>query len=203
MSQLTGGAPEKAVLRQRLSRRRAILKNRMDRDNEIFQRIVMHKQYRFAENIFIYISKPDEADTQALIQHSLESGKRLFAPYCVSGNPEMKFYRFHSPEELLPGSFGVFQPEPLPGNAAQPCDLQRAVCIVPGMAFDKTGARLGYGKGYYDRFLSGNHIFRMGICYEALLLDQLPAEPHDIRMHAIVTDEKLRTMEAGKEREYA
>lgn len=203
MSPLTGYAAEKATLRQRLSRRRAVLKNRLERDTEIFQRIVMHKVYRSAKNIFIYISKTGEADTQMLIEHALGTGKKLFAPHCVTGNPDMDFYRFYSMGELQRGSFGVWQPEPDPAKLALRSDMEGALCIVPGMAFDRTGIRLGYGKGYYDRFLSENKLFRMGLCYEALLLDALPAEPHDIRMHAIVTDEQYRTIEVGKEDEYA
>lgn len=203
MSELTGCGEEKAMLRQKLLHRRAALKNRKDRDKAIYNRILMNKQYRTAENIFIYISKSEETDTKALIEYSLESGKRLFAPYCMPDSTEMQFYRFHSLEELRPGGFGVLQPDPASGGMARRSDMEGALCIVPGLAFDRTGARLGYGKGYYDRFLSRNHIFRMGICYEAFVLDTVPVQPHDIRMQAVLTDERLREMETGKEREYA
>lgn len=199
MPELTGCAAEKAVLRQKLMRQRAALENRAERSQAIFERILMNKRYRSAENIFIYISKPEEADTRALIGRSLEMGKKLFAPCCTAGSQEMRFYRFQSLEELRPGSFGVLQPDPAIGVPAARSDMEGALCIVPGLAFDRTGVRLGYGKGYYDRFLSRNAVFRMGICFEALLLEALPAQPHDIRMQAIVTDEKFRVTDTGKE----
>lgn len=199
MPELTGCAAEKAALRQKLLRQRAVLTNRAERDRAIFERVLMNKRYRSAENIFIYISKPEEADTRALIRRSLQMGKKLFAPCCTAGSREMRFYRFQSLEELVPGSFGVLQPDPAASTPAARPDLEGALCIVPGLAFDRTGVRLGYGKGYYDRFLSRNAVFRMGICFEELLLETLPAQPHDIRMQAIVTDEKFRVTDTGKE----
>jgi len=204
MSGLTGCGAEKAALRQRLLRQRAALENRAERDKAVYDRILMNKLYQSAENIFIYISKPEETDTRALIKYSLKSGKRLFVPYCTADSTEMRFYRLHSPEQLRPGSFGVLQPDPVPGGAAAQSDMECALCIVPGLSFDRTGVRLGYGKGYYDRFLSRNNIYRMGVCYESFFFrDALPAQPHDIRMQAVVTDEKLREMETGKGRDYA
>ncbi|MDR3147445.1 MAG: 5-formyltetrahydrofolate cyclo-ligase, partial [Treponema sp.] len=100
--------------------------------------------------VFLFLSLPTEIDTRPLLEAALEAGKRVFAPR-VESRGGMKFYRVLSPGPGEPGPFGIREPPPL--EAPGPADFP-ALILVPGLAFDARGRRLGRGGGYYDRFLA-------------------------------------------------
>jgi len=92
-----------------------------------------------------------------------------------------------SPADLRPGCFGILEPSvdaPVAGNAFD-------VILVPGLAFDQSGRRLGRGRGYYDRFLAGTSGLRVAVCFDWQLVDTIPVEPHDLAMDAILTPSKI------------
>lgn len=113
------------------------------------------KQYQACQTLLTFVSTDIEVDTRGLIGQALRDGKRVAVPYCVDGTRQMDFYYIQSMKDLAPRTFGVL--EPLVERCQKWSDDQNSICLVPGLAFDRHGFRLGYGKGYYDRFFIRLH----------------------------------------------
>ena len=176
---------QKAALRKDLLARRKALLARSEKDKALLRQMLRLPLYREARRVLLYMSLPEEADTRGLLRAALEAGKEVFAPVCAPQGTDMAFFRVTSERSLRPGRFGILEPE-----RWEPLGMGPALCVVPGLAFDLQGRRLGYGKGYYDRFLAEHdHITAVGLCYRELLLPQLPAEEHDQRVKLVVTED--------------
>ena len=163
------------------------------RDYEIFRRFTAMKKYKDAKIVLAYVSMPDETDTRRIIQHAFEKGKKVAVPYCTTygktKEPSMEFYFTNSLDELVPGCFGVPEPEPRNENRfSEEGHNPDVILIAPGLAFDYQGFRLGYGKGYYDRFLNRYKGFRVGLCYNCCMTEQLPCGYFDKPVDVIVTE---------------
>ena len=159
-------------------------------DESIFKRILTLKEYKKEMNFFTYVSKEIEVDTMHLIEAALQAGKHVAVPRCVPGTYEMEFYYIQSLEDLAPGMFGVL--EPILERCRKVEDFSHGFCVVPGLSFDTQGYRLGYGKGYYDRFLSSFEGFTVGICYHNCVRWKLPHGYFDRPVQLLVTDKYLR-----------
>lgn len=134
-----------------------------------------------AGSVFTYASTPIEVDTRRIIAYCLESGIPVALP--VSGDSELAFYLIKSADELSKGRFNIDEP-PLTYPAK---DDGNTLCIVPALCADGKGARLGYGRGYYDRFLSGFEGTSVILCYKSFRR-AVPTEPHDIKADFTVFD---------------
>ena len=143
--------------------------------------------------ILAYAAVRGEADLSACCRRWLENGKKLYFPR-VRGE-EMDFVRVRDlGEDLIPGAFGV--PEPVGEEIF--CG-KRALALIPGVVFDAAGARAGYGRGYYDRYLADRTgMVKIGICYQGQICGQLPADPWDIYMDEIVTEQHIYRMERSE-----
>ena len=142
--------------------------------------------WRQAQSILLYYSCRGEVDTLGLAASGWRAGKTVLLPRIKTGG------RFDPVvwEEgivLKKGPFGIPAPEGAPYEG--PVDL----VLLPGVAFDQRGGRLGYGGGYYDRFLAGRtgETRALGLAYEGQLVAELPLEPHDVRLDAVVTEERI------------
>lgn len=173
------------ALRRALSPRQ---KARMDA--AIARRVASLWQYRQQEWLLTYVSTPIEVDTTAIIRRALADGKKVAVPRCVPNTRLMEFYRIESLEELAPGAFGVLEPYPDP--ARRLADTGKGLCLVPALCYDWKGFRLGYGKGYYDRFLAGFGGHMVGICYSNCIRRSLPHGRFDRPVELLVTDRYLR-----------
>ncbi len=144
--------------------------------------------YKKAQTVFCYISVGSEVDTLWLIEEMLASGKTVCAPRCV-GDGVMYAHVFSSLDDLEEGVLGI--PTPAPDSPViDPCDIDLA--IVPCLSCDRRGYRLGYGGGYYDRYLANaKKAVKIILCREGLLVATLPSEPHDIHADQIVTDKEV------------
>ncbi len=162
-------------------------------DGLILKRVTELYQYRSAELILTYVSKGSETDTYELIRRAWADGKRVAVPRCVDGTRLMHFYLISSEDQLEKSTFGVMEPrtELCQRLEDAPAD---SICIVPGMAFDSEGYRLGYGKGYYDRFLSGYKGIKAGICYSDCIKWSLPRGKHDKPVDILITDRFFRVI---------
>ena len=140
-----------------------------------------------------------EVDTFRIIERALADGKAVAVPRCVPGTRQMEFYRINSVEELAPGTFGVL--EPIPGVHELLHDFSDSLCIVPALSYDWHGYRLGYGKGYYDRFLSKYEGVMIGICYSDCVQRKLPHGRFDRPVELLVTERYLRRTAAHRPRE--
>ena len=149
------------------------------------QRFLELPEFVSADVLALYAPIHGEVETAAVAAAALAAGKRLLYP-AVSGD-DLKFCAVASLAELAPGRFGILEPR---GEGCDPA--QADLIVVPGVAFDLCGRRIGYGKGYYDRALhrlegSGKLV---AFCYEFQLLQEIVGEPHDVTMDLIVTESR-------------
>lgn len=162
-------------------------KQRLDR--KIENKFLNMWQYREAELILIYVSTEIEVDTKYIIETALKDGKKVAVPKCIDGTRNMDFYIIDSFSCLEGGAFGVL--EPVPEKCEKLEDFSNGVCIVPALMFDESGYRLGFGKGYYDRFLANFSGQTLGICYNACVKECLPHGKYDRQVEKIVTQSKI------------
>lgn len=132
----------------------------------------------------MYVSFGSEVDTKGLIEYSLNIGKRVAVPYCNGKN--MLFYEIKSLSELSAGKFGI--PTVDISGKSPLVSFDKALCIVPGICFDCYGNRIGYGGGYYDRFLSENSVISLGVCYKKCLCSEIESEEFDIKTDYVLTE---------------
>lgn len=159
-------------------------------DGQILAGFLALREYREADVVYAYVSKPAEPDTAALIEAAFASGKRVAVPRCLPGEIAMEFCEISSLRELEPGAYGV--PEPNPEKSPPVVPKGGAVCVVPGLSFDFGGFRLGYGKGYYDRFLAGFRGPAVGLCYSGCVRRRLPRGCYDRPVDVLVTEKSVR-----------
>ena len=144
------------------------------------------KVYKKAGVIHTYISLPDEPDTRAIIENCWSSGKIVTVPLVLTNTYDLFHSEIKSFDDLISGMYGIQEPSPESRIIMTP-DMFDLV-IVPGVAFDKKGRRIGLGKGYYDRFLELTSAFRLALAFDCQLLENVPSELHDIPMDAILSE---------------
>ena len=165
-------------------------------DSRIRQRLIFTYQYRECDTLLIYASTAIEVDTFGIIEHALQHGRRVALPRCISGTRDMVFHYITDINQLKPGSFGVLEPtEDLP--TWQPSD--GGLAVVPALSLDSFGYRLGYGGGYYDRFLSGFTGETIGITYSDNFCYRLNHGRYDVPLGAVLTDKFVRKINVKKE----
>ncbi len=179
--------------------RRALLPEDKDElDSAIARSFLRSTSYTRSDVILTYVSTEIEVDTRCIIETALQDGKRVACPRCIDGTRNMDFYYIHSLDELSPGCFGVLEPSPVASRLYR--GAQRSVCIVPGLAFDHWGYRLGYGKGYYDRFLAGYNGWTVGLCYSACIEYKLPHGRFDRAVDRLITEKYTRRCSENRPR---
>ena len=139
------------------------------------------REFREAKTIFCYVSSGSEVKTHSLICEMLKT-KRVLVPYCTDKVGNMIAVEIKSFDELEEGFFGILSPKTPVSFPKDKIDF----VIVPAVSFDEAGYRLGYGKGYYDRFLSDITPYKLGICKKELLQKKLPHDEFDIKMDSVL-----------------
>lgn len=184
-------ASEKARLREELAaaRRRLTEAERREKSALATAHLTGSPIWKAASKIFLFASLPDEISSWEAVRRAWEEGKELCLPALdpdIKG--AMEFYRCDGEESLARGRFGIL--EPPRGAAAEDPDL----IIIPGLAFDRAGQRLGYGGGYYDRYLGGHPEYGgrcLGLAFAFQILKELPAGPFDRRVSRLCTERGL------------
>ena len=160
---------------------------RFEKSMQIFEQLITVPEFKRADRIYTYVSMDNEIDTIMLIDYSLSLEKRVFVPR-VSGR-DMEFYEISDISELSPGYMGIYEPDI---NGREPDYSRTGFMCMPGLAFDKSHNRIGYGGGFYDRYLSvENKLYKAALAYEAQLLESIPAQDGDVRPDMIVTEENI------------
>ena len=154
--------------------------DRISSADAVFSRLEQSAAFQLAEKILMYHSLPDELDTRRFLK-KWKDHKKFFLPRVNGVNLELLPY---DESRLEIGSFHIEEPQ---GNETHPVE-EIEVIIVPGVAFDRKGHRLGRGKGFYDRLLQNAKATKIGVGYEFQLVDDLPTEPHDVKMNMIITE---------------
>lgn len=164
------------------------IKNSMD--SSILNRVTALKQYKSSKQVFTYVSKDIEVDTIEFIKKALKDGKKVGVPRCITDKRLMEFYYIESLSQLESGAFGVLEPDP--SKCRSVTDFSNGFCIVPGLSFDSDGFRLGYGKGYYDRFLARFGGITVGLCYCNCMRWKLPHGYFDKPVNFVITEKYFR-----------
>lgn len=147
--------------------------------------------YKKTGNIFTFVSYGTEIGTIELINKSLSDGKIVAVPYMTGKPHEMVFIKISSIEELMSNKMGILEPEYNTENIIK--SDKDTVIIVPGLAFDKDFYRIGYGGGYYDKYIDENeYMLTVGVCFEEQIADLVPREKTDRAVDIIVTDKGIR-----------
>lgn len=177
---------EKKQLRRKYLAARRQLKA-AEKDRALKERF-LSSPFAAADSFFLYLSYRDEADTLALADELLARGKRVCCPRTEGA--AMRSVRYRLP--LGRDKLGILQP---PDGEEETCKI----ALVPLLAADERGTRLGYGGGYYDRYLSAHpEIVRVGYAYDGQIVTELPAEETDIPLDAVVTDKRIIVYRPGR-----
>lgn len=179
----------KSELRQFYREKRKNLVDKDTKDKQICERFLSDELYKKVKTLLCYAALKDEINIDSIIEKALKDGKRVALPRCSDLDGNMDFYYIKSLSDLSVGAFGIREPDPDTCEKVQ--DFSDYVCLVPALAFDESGYRLGYGKGYYDRFLKKFIIISVGLCYNEFLRDTLPVEMHDEAVYYIVTESEF------------
>lgn len=188
----------KRELRSKYKRVRASMPKELKAqlDQKLTEKFLELDEYKNCGTLFAFVSSEIECDTSKIIGHALGSGRRVAVPKCQKQNGEMDFYYIKSYDDLEEGMFGIL--EPVPEKCELAADYSNGLCLVPGLSFDLEGYRLGFGKGYYDRFLQKFRGATASVCYNKCIEKELPHGAFDRTVDIIVT-EKFINRRAIKE----
>ncbi len=154
-------------------------------------RVVEFMEHRQIRSLLCCLSFGDEIDTWGLVQRLIESGRRIYVPRTNDDGLSVHSY----PCDLETLHFGLRQPTQQSVRMPESEVMDNIdACLLLGLGFDARGYRLGYGRGYFDRFLMRHRLVAIGLAFECQLVPAVPVEPHDIPMTAIITEGELRVM---------
>ncbi|MEW6570388.1 MAG: 5-formyltetrahydrofolate cyclo-ligase [Nitrospirota bacterium] len=183
----------KKTIREEVLKKRDGIPNteRLIKDNRIKLNILNLPEFVLSKNILIYASFRSEVSTSSIIEEALKAGKRVVLPRVNRDRHELELYEIRDKGELSPGYAGIMEPFRSKERSRNLNDMD--LIIVPGVAFDSSGNRIGYGGGYYDGLLSRMpaKISVIALAYEEQLVDSVPSEIHDIKVDIIVTDKRV------------
>ena len=181
---------DKKILRKSLfEKRRALDKTQKSKwDKIISEKIINSDYFKNAEQILIFSSTENEFDTQYIIQHCRLLDKQVFYPVCTDGDGNMSFYKVDSADDLQVGMYNILEPKP---TCKKYISQENDLVIVPCLSADRSRNRIGYGKGYYDRFLKDFSGVSIAPCYDEMLWDEIPTDKYDIKINIIVTDKEV------------
>ena len=176
--------------------KRKSIENKLEKDESIFRNLISLPEYASAETILAYASLEDEISTDRLVEYSLSAGKRVALPKCADREGNMDFYVINSLSDLKKGYFGIREPD------AEKCekleDFSSSLLIAPGLLFDRGGYRLGYGGGYYDKFIKNFSFISVGLCYNSFIIKEIARENHDEFVDIIISENEIIYCNGGK-----
>lgn len=158
-------------------------------DEKIFNELINCEQYKNSNTIFAFVSFKSEVDTYKFIEYAISQGKTVGVPKIIKEEKHMEIFKINSLSDLENGYFGVMEP-------VEGCEKinkeQIDFILMPGAVFDEKGGRIGYGGGFYDKFLSDvkNSVPKIAIAYELQLIENVPMDNHDIKIDGIITEKR-------------
>ncbi|RIX50847.1 5-formyltetrahydrofolate cyclo-ligase [Paenibacillus nanensis] len=198
MAQYHGWQDKAAFRLEMKNKREAIAEElRRKRSEAACNRLIEWAEASGMKSVMAYASFRSELSLDPFIEWCWENGIELILPRCIPEARTMTLYRLESWSQLTAGAYGIREPDPA-RIAALPADYLPDAVVVPGLAFDRQGGRMGYGAGYYDRF--AEHAIRLaesrrqkllwiGAGFEAQLVERVPLEAHDLRLDGVVTEQ--------------
>lgn len=182
-------AEQKKVLRKKVKEKISNLSDEYCKmaDEKICLHAISLPEFEKAGTVFCYVGTAEEINTKPVLEKVLETGKRLGVPKCISKGI-MKVCEISSLEELEEGHYGIL--EPREGcSYMEPEEIELA--LVPCVTCSREGMRLGYGGGYYDRYMEQTTCVKAVLCREKLMEEDIPAEEHDKKMDVVISEEGI------------
>lgn len=181
------------IRRETLAKRDAIpLPVRRLKDSAIKDRLMGIDAFKNAGTILFYASFRSEVSTMPIIEEAIRMGKAVCLPKSEPETLTLSVFRVRGPDDIKPGYMGI--PEPAVSENAAGIGIEGIeMVIIPGSAFDPKGGRLGYGKGFYDRLLTGlkGSVPLLALAYEEQVVGEIPLEEHDVPVDMIITDRRI------------
>jgi 5-formyltetrahydrofolate cyclo-ligase len=183
-------------------------KNRVaQKDKDAVSRVICAKfmalpAYKAARTVMWYVDAGSEVRTRHTLPEALGHGKRVVVPWCVVETNTLELFLLADMTELVEGAYKILEPKPelrhLPNKVVKPEELD--LVMVPGTAFDLRGARMGQGKGYYDRLLASArpNAPLVGMAFDCQIFDEIPVAPHDVFMELVLTETRTVTGQVRK-----
>ncbi len=159
-------------------------------DNKIFYSVINLPLYLSCKKILLYISNAIEVDTLKIFDNAIRNGKTVLVPKCIVATRQMEFYAVNNMSDLVSGAYNILEPDT--SKCRVDNNLDDTICFVPALAFDKLGYRLGFGMGYYDRFLSVFTGQKIGLCYSDCIYDELPCNQFDTKVDVLITENNIK-----------
>lgn len=192
-SQLQQLRDRKQQIRERAHANRRDQADKEAISERICRRFMELPEYAAARTVMFYVDVRTEVRTRQSLPEALGHGKRIVVPYCVEG--ELELFHLESMDELAIGMYKILEPRPeLRAAPGKPVDVRQLdLVMVPGVAFDRRGARMGHGKGYYDKLLAHARADAplVALAFECQLFPEIPTQKHDVFMDKIITEQAL------------
>lgn len=194
--EVAGGVPEKVqekkkVIREQAHENRRKLENKDELSRVICEKFVSLPEYTAARAVMFYVDVRAEVRTRDYLATALSHGKKIIVPWCNSQG-ELELFWLQSMDDLAVGMYKILEPKPelrgLPERQVSVAELD--LVMVPGVAFTKAGARMGHGKGYYDKLLEHARPDAplVALAFECQLFPEIPTQEHDVFMDKIITE---------------
>ena len=187
---------DKKILRKEILEKRnnINLVKKMEMDKKILEQFYESKYYKEAEKIFIYISYDSEINTKVIINRALKDKKKIYVPRTEFKTRHMDAVEITTLDNLVESKYGILEPKTEePHIDPNEVDL----IVVPGVAFDRNGGRMGYGAGFYDRYFKKinkeniDKIVKLALAYELQILDKVPMNAQDVPVDYIITENEF------------
>lgn len=179
---------DKNFIRNTISKKRDSLNQNEKNiyDKKIIEYFIGLEQYEKAKDICIYVNFKSEINTKAIIEIALRDGKTIYAPR-IKKNRDMEFIKIKSLGDLEKNKMGILEPKLNLIESVKKVDIN----ILPGLAFDLKGGRIGYGGGYYDRYFQNIDCLNISLCYAIQIIEKIPMEKHDIKYDYLICEKGI------------
>jgi len=188
---------DKKRIRKEILGKRGALTEREVREHSLLikEKLFGLREFKDAKLIMFYVSFRNEVRTEEMIEEAMASGKKIALPVTTPKKDMRPYLVFNLREDLAPGCFGIPEPKECPDREVNAKDID--MIVVPGVAFDREGGRIGFGQGFYDRFLHSilPRPFCVGLAFELQVLETLPLEKYDETLDAIITERQIYAAE--------
>lgn len=190
----------KKAIREQAHAARNALPNKDELSREICAKFAGLPEYAAAQTVMYYVDVRSEVRTRHDLAGALTHGKRIVVPYCVDG--ELELFHLENMDELSVGAYKILEPREdlrtLPHKKIRPDELD--LIMVPGVAFDRRGARMGHGFGYYDKLLEHARVNcpLVALAFECQMFPEIPTAPHDVFMDKIITEGAIYCREGSR-----
>lgn len=185
---------EKDDIRAAYSQKRKAIPDNIKRelDSAVCRAAVNMASFRYADIVLLYAATHDEINIDEIANEALKRGKKIAYPRCNKETHTMTYHYVSSLSELSPDSYGINEPPKDAPVYTPESDTATALCFVPGLVYDKAGYRIGYGKGFYDRYLSSFSGCSIGVVYSDSILPAVPRGRYDVSVDILLTEKGVK-----------